>query len=318
MNPSVRSLLSLSAVKFSSAVAAALNAGFRKDAWQSRQICCLASISGAVRGFNEIAKRGKAPARTGEKTDQRCGRVAASRQLHLLARSNSAIVLILLACVLLPKWMEGQISLPSAGNIDTIAGNGSWGYSGDGGQATSAQLASPTETAVDAAGNVYFADYEYTTIRKVNAATGIISTVAGTGVPGFSGDGGPATSAQLAYVQGLAVDAAGNIYIADTGNGRIRAVSAATGVIRTVAGNGGYGFSGDGGLAIYATLYYPVGVAVDSAGNIYFSDENNNRIREVWAANQIITTVAGNGTQGYTGDGGLAVNAELNDPRHRC
>src|ERR1700678_3079135 len=156
-------------------------------------------------------------------------------------------------------------------------------------------------------------------IRKVTGATGIISTVAGggtgcTGQTDSVGDGCPATSAELNYPEGVAVDSAGNIYIADQQNSRIRKVTASTGIISTVAGNGTAGYSGDGGLATSAELGQSTGVAVDSAGNIYIADYLNSRIRKVTASTGIISTVAGNGTVGYSGDGGLATSAELDGP----
>jgi sugar lactone lactonase YvrE len=151
------------------------------------------------------------------------------------------------------------------GTLILIAGS-SYGYSGDGGPATAAQLASPIGVAVDPAGNLYIADSDNGRIRKVTAG-GVISTVAGNGTDDYSGDGGPATAAQLAGPAGVAVDTAGNLYIADTGNRRIRKVTAG-GVINTVAGNGTDGYSGDGGPATAAQLAGPAGVAVDTAGNL--------------------------------------------------
>ena len=159
--------------------------------------------------------------------------------------------------------------------------------------------------AADRAGNVFFVDQN--TVLRLDAATGILTLVAGNGTPGFSGDNGPATSAQLNGPAGVAVDSAGNLYIADTGNHRIRKVS--NGVITTVAGNGTPGFSGDNGPATSAQLYNPVGVAVDSAGNLYIADAGNNRIRKV--SNGVITTVAGNGTCGFSGDNGPATSAAV-------
>ena len=194
----------------------------------------------------------------------------------------------------------------SNGVITTVAGNGGWGFSGDSGPATSAQL-DPTGVAVDSAGNLYIADTGNDRVRKVS--NGVITTVAGNGTPGFSGDNGPATSAQLFSPVGVAVDSVGNLYIADSVNNRIRKVS--NGVITTVAGNGTQGFNGDG-PATSAELYDPAGVAVDFAGNLYIADERNNRIREV--SNGVITTVAGNGTPGFSGDNGPATRAELYDP----
>jgi uncharacterized protein (TIGR03437 family) len=199
-----------------------------------------------------------------------------------------------------------------SGIISTAAGNGTRGFSGDDGPATSASLNQPSGVAVDAAGNLYIADYYNYRIRKVSPS-GIISTAAGNGTQGFSGDGGPATSAALDVPEAVAVDAAGNLYIADSTNyGRIRKVSP-SGVISTVAGNGRYAFSGDGGPATSASLGFPEGVAVDAAGNLYIADSDNSRIRKVSPAG-IITTVAGNGQRGYSGDGGPATSASLNVP----
>ena len=174
-----------------------------------------------------------------------------------------------------------------------MAGNGTAGHSGDGGPATSAELSYPSGVAVDTAGNIYIADSTNNRIRKVAASTGDISTVAGNGTAGYSGDGGAATSAELSNPIGVVVDAAGNIYIADEVNNRIREVTASTGIITTVAGDGTRGYSGDGGAATSAELYYPFGVSVDAAGNIYIADYGNARVRKVTASTGIITTVAG-------------------------
>jgi uncharacterized protein (TIGR03437 family) len=201
----------------------------------------------------------------------------------------------------------------SGGVITTIAGNGTSGYTGDNGPATSAQLFTPSAVALDSAGNLYILDFGNNVIRKVSASSLVITTVAGTNATyGFGGDNGPATSAELYGPNGIAVDSAGNLYIADTSNSRIRKVSASNGVITTFAGNGTPGFAGDGASATSAELNGPWGVAVDSAGNLYIADLGNNRIRKVSGGE--ITTVAGNGTAGYSGDGGAAANAELNGP----
>jgi sugar lactone lactonase YvrE len=239
------------------------------------------------------------------------------------------------------RWPSG-VALDSAGNlyiadygnsrirmvtaatgiITTVAGNGTFGYNGDNIAATSAELGGPAGLRLDAAGNLYIADQFNNRIRKVTAASGIITTVAGNGYGGGTGDCGggyngdniAASSAELYCPADVALDGAGNLYIADYGNHRIRMVAAATSIITTVAGNGVYGFSGDGGPATSTQLFYPEGVALDAAGNLYIADSANYRLRMVTAATGIITTVAGNGTQGYSGDNGPANNAELDYP----
>lgn len=201
------------------------------------------------------------------------------------------------------------------GIITTVAGNGTRIFGGDGEIAISASLWAPTGVAVDSFGNLYIADYGHNRIRKVSADTGIISTVAGNGTATFGGDGGSALSASLYAPIGVAVDNAGNLYIADSSNHRIRKVAADTGIITTVAGNGTASFGGDGGAATLAKLYYPNKVAVDSTGNLYIADTNNSRIRRVDASSGIINTVAGSGFSDYSGDGGAALLANLKYPR---
>ena len=206
--------------------------------------------------------------------------------------------------------------VPAAvGDITTVAGTGNAGFSGDGGPATSANVSFPTGVTLDSSGNLFFADLENHRIRKVDATTGFITTVVGNGTSGFSGDGGPAISATLNNPEGVTVDASGNLFIDDTLNQRIRRVDFATGFITTVAGNGTYGFSGDGGPATNASLKNPRGGAVDAEGNLFIADRLNHRIRKVDATTGIITTVAGNGTFGFSGDGGPATTASLNLPR---
>ena len=192
--------------------------------------------------------------------------------------------------------------------IDTFAGQPAFG---DGGPAVAALLHSPSGVALDGAGNLYFTDRYHHRIRKVDTS-GIITTVAGTGESGFGGDGGPAVSAKLAYPFGVAVDGAGNVYISDRTNHRVRKVDS-TGVITTIAGTGDFGFGGDGGPAVSAQLRHPLGLAVDGAGNLYFVDLANHRIRKVDSSG-VITTVAGTGEKGFGGDGGQAVSAQLNYP----
>jgi hypothetical protein len=218
--------------------------------------------------------------------------------------------------VYIADTVNDRIRLVSAatGLISTVAGTGTAGYNGDGIAATTANLNLPFGVAVDGAGNVYIADYDNYRVRKVSAGTGLISTVAGTGVAGNNGDGIPATTAMLDHPSGVAVDAAGNIYIADYYDHRIRRVSAATGLISTVAGTGESGYNGDGMAATSARLYHPSAVAVDAAGNIYIADAWNERVRKVSAATGLISTVAGTGTWGYNGDGMNATAASLAGP----
>jgi len=198
--------------------------------------------------------------------------------------------------------------------ISTIAGNGIAGYSGDGGIAAAAELSQPIGIAIDSAGNLYISDSFNDAIRKVDANTHIISTYAGNGRPGDSGDGGMATAASLNQPQGITLDAAGNLFIADSGNNRVREVSARTHLISAVAGTGIGGYSGDGRLATAAQLNSPEWLTLDSAGDLFVSDSSNNRIREVNVHTGVISTVAGNGIAGFQGDGAQATAAELNSP----
>ena len=197
-----------------------------------------------------------------------------------------------------------------AGISITVAGTGEQGFSGDGGAATSALLDSPAGVAVDGAGNIYIADTRNHRIRKVSGGT--ITTIAGTGVAGFSGDNGPAVSATLNNPTALVLDSNGNLYIADTDNHRIRKITGTA--ISTVAGSGEQFFSGDGAAATAAGLDSPNGVAVDGAGNIYIADTRNQLIRVVNTSGAI-STLAGSGTKAYAGDGGTAASASLARPR---
>jgi sugar lactone lactonase YvrE len=194
------------------------------------------------------------------------------------------------------------------GTITTVAGTGEEGYSGDGGPATKAQLNFPFAVAVDREGNLFISDESNLRIRKVNK-DGIITTFAGTGKGGYSGDGGPATKARLTDTGGITFDAQGNLYLADYT--RVRKIDP-SGTITTVAGTGRAGFSGDGGPATEAKLT-AYDVAVDGQGNIYITDLDNQRIRKV-DKDGIITTIAGSGKKGYSGDGGPATEAALKDP----
>ncbi|MES2701669.1 MAG: T9SS type A sorting domain-containing protein [Bacteroidota bacterium] len=204
--------------------------------------------------------------------------------------------------------------ITATGTISTLAGNNTTGYSGDGGPATAAVLNKPNGIFADTAGNLYVTEWYNNVVRKISASTGIITTVCGNGGGGFSGDGGPATAAHFETPGGAVVDLAGNIYIPDYGNHRIRKVSAATGIINTVAGNGTNGYSGDGGVATNAALSYPLSLCLDSAGNIFVAEFGSNVIRRIDAGTGVISTVAGNGTNGYTGDNGPATTAQLGLP----
>lgn len=209
--------------------------------------------------------------------------------------------------VYIADYMNDRIrKIDNTGIITTIAGTGISGFSGDGGQATLAQINKPVAITIDPSGNIYFMDFFNDRIRKINTS-GIISTVVGTGIQGYSGDGGPANLAQIKKPMGLATDALGNLYIADYDNHRIRKVNAA-GTITTICGNGISGFSGDGNLATSAQITWPRGIAVDAIGNVYF--DGNYRVRKINTSG-IVTTVAGNGTSGFSGDGGDATSAQI-------
>ncbi len=198
-----------------------------------------------------------------------------------------------------------------AGVISTVAGTGGYGYGGDGGPATGARLSSPAGVALDASGNLFIADTFNARVRKVDAGTGRIITVAGTGQLGSGGDGGAATSARFFNPAGLAVDAAGNLYIADTGDQRVRRVNASDGRVNTVAGNGTFGYNGDDIPAVDAQLNAPLYITFDAAGDLYIADQVNHRIRKVTMSTGRITTVAGIGAAGSAGDGGAPTGAQL-------
>ena len=200
----------------------------------------------------------------------------------------------------------------AAGIITTIAGNGTAGFSGDGGPATAAQLNTPCAAAVDRKGNLYISDFNNARVRIVNTA-GIINTFAGNGSPGYAGDGGPATAAELWGPEGTTFDKAGNVYITDRYNNRVRVVSPA-GIINTYAGTGASGYSGNGGPATAAELDQADGITIDAANNVYIGDQFNDRIRVITTAG-IINTIAGTGVAGSTGNGGPATAAELYEPQ---
>lgn len=204
------------------------------------------------------------------------------------------------------QWRFNANNLTN-GLISTVAGNGTGTYAGDSDAATNASVWNPSGVAVDGSGNLFIADVNNSRVRKVNTS-GIITTVAGNGSSTYSGDGGPATNAGM-NAWGVAVDNSGNLFIADHSNNRIRKVDT-NGIITTVAGDAGRGYSGDGVQATSTALDFPPDVVVDSVGNLFIADLDNHRVRKV-NTNGIITTVAGNGSLANTGDGGPATNASL-------
>jgi len=200
----------------------------------------------------------------------------------------------------------------SSGIISTVAGNGTAGFSGDGGNATNAELNSPLGVGIDNFGNIIIADNNNQTIRMVNPS-GIITTIAGTpGTSGYSGDGGNATMAKLSSPQNIITDISGNIYISEGGNDIIRIINS-SGIIRTFAGNGTSGYSGDGSAATNAEFSLPIGMSIDCSGNFFIADANNNVIRKINTSN-IVSTIVGNGTSGYSGNGGAATAALMSNP----
>ncbi len=259
---------------------------------------------------------------------------AASHALYMLAPSGTISTIVNnfnsfswtvdgggnVYCYLVPGWIIQKIAVN--GSVTTVAGNGMSGSTGDGGPATKAGLSIVTSLTVDNMGNLYIADdsskstpqaavVTSSLIRKVGA-NGVIQTIAGNGLPGLSGDGGPSLNAELGTVAAIAADAAGNLYLADNEYDRIRKV-AQNGIIGTLAGTGGDAFYGDGGLAVEAGLSYPTALALDSQNNLYVADLFNARVRKI-LPNGTIVTVVGNGIAGYAGDGGSAVQAELKSP----
>lgn len=200
----------------------------------------------------------------------------------------------------------------AAGTITTVAGNGTGGYGGDNGSATSASLNIPYAVDLDTAGNVYIADRFNNRIRKVTPG-GTITTIAGNGTVASTGNGGLATLASIGSPTDVLVAPDGSIYIAENGTHQVRKITPA-GIILPVAGTGSFGYSGDGGLALTAQLNQPGQVALDANGNLFISDQSNRRVRRVDGLTGIITTVAGTGANGYTGDGGPATDAKLTPP----
>jgi N-acetylneuraminic acid mutarotase/sugar lactone lactonase YvrE len=207
--------------------------------------------------------------------------------------------------------LSGSLLFAGDGLITTIAGDGQSGSVASGIPATSAQLFLPDGIAVDASNNIFIADSGNNRVVRVDAVSGILTVVAGNGAAASGGDGGPATLASIKGPGSVALDAAGDLFISEGGGNRIRCVNAQTGVIVTIAGTGTAGFSGDGGPAASAAINGPSGLALDSAGNLYFADSGNYRVRRIDATTQTITTIAGNGTNAFTADGQLAAGNSL-------
>jgi hypothetical protein len=224
--------------------------------------------------------------------------------------SGTAVILAVASVFTIPMVQaQGILTVTPSTALTTLAGTGAIGYTGDGGAASSATLASPSAVAYDANGNLFFADAQNQVVREVSKS-GLISTIAGTGVEGYGGDGGAATTAYLDTPTGVAVDTSGNVYIADSHNHRIREVSGGT--ITTIAGTGTAGFFGDNGAATAAQLSLPSAVAVDTTGNVYIADTNNQRIRKITGTT--ITTIAGDGEELFAGDNATATAAVLDSP----
>ncbi len=223
-------------------------------------------------------------------------------------------------------WIRGGFLIVDRGNnrirrydfktgiITTIAGTGDRDSSGDGGPGVAAGLHTPHDVAVDRSGNVFIAEFGGQRIRMIGASTGVISTIAGTGQRGFSGDGGSAVDALMNQPAALAIDRQNRLFVADSANNAIRRIDLSDGTISTVAGLGASDFGGDGGPATEASLNAPRGIAVDTSGNLFIADASNHRIRRVDAVTGVITTIAGTGEEGFSGDGSRAAGADLNWP----
>jgi hypothetical protein len=205
--------------------------------------------------------------------------------------------------------------MPASVLMFTVVGTGEAGYTGDGGLARRAGLNQPFDVALDQQGNLYFSEADNHCVRRVERRSGIITTVAGTGQAGYSGDGGPAIKAQLNSPYGIALDAANNLYIVDRLNACIRMVEATTGIMRTIAGSGQGGYSGDGGPALQAQMQEPNDIVLDGQGQAFIADVRDHRVRVVDLASGIINTFAGSGDGGASGDGGPASRATLFGPR---
>lgn len=274
-------------------------------------------LTQGVAGLDFAAAGGTCSAGAGYSTGQQCVVQVAFTPRYPGARQGAVVVADAAGNVLAESLVggvaSGSLAVITPGNISTVAGDAAWYYNGDGQQATSANLFLPMGVVADAKGNLFLTDSANYRVRRVDAVSGVITTVAGGSTPGYTGDGGPARNALLSQPAGIAMDGAGNLYIADVGNNVVRRIDAITGIITTVAGNGLQAYSGDGGPATASALNLPEGVALDAAGNLYIADSGNNVVRLV-SPNGVITTVAGNGAAGFSGDGGAATSARLNTP----
>jgi hypothetical protein len=222
---------------------------------------------------------------------------------------------LLLGQTLLTGTATGSLAVLVPGEINTVAGDAQWIYQEDGVAATTTSIFLPTGVAVDAAGNFYISDSSNNRIRRVDGHTGLISTVAGNGTPGYGGDGAAGPNGMISNPAGIVIDGAGDVFFADTGNHVIRRIDAVTGYLSTVAGTGtAQGYTGDNHPANAATLSLPEGLAFDANGDLYIADTGNNVIREVNASTGVITTVAGTGVAGYNADGIPATTAKLDSP----
>jgi streptogramin lyase len=229
--------------------------------------------------------------------------------------SSNRRIVILLSTLLVSVVSSRLLSLAAEQtSISTVAGTGQRGYSGDGGPASQAQVNNPYGVAIGPGGALYVCDTDNHVVRKVSA-DGTIATVAGNGKRGYSGDSGKATEASLNEPYEVRLDRQGNLYVVERMNHVVRFVDARTGLIRTVAGNGKAGFSGDGGLAVSASLHEPHSIQLDGKGILYICDIRNHRIRRVNLKSGIITTFAGTGERSPTRDGARIAGTPLNGPR---